>query len=386
MKILLTTLLSFCNLLPAVGRTWIAAPDGKPEGEGTLESPLDIRSAIEGLHSGDSLLLRGGRYDLSEGLVVRTSGTADSNTYIGTWRLSGRTDANREVAVLDFRSQPHFRNGVTLKGEHIHISGISICYAGYKGLLNEGSFNIMENLDVYGNCDTGIQQKGGHSNLIIGCDSHDNFDYMTGTLDAADWGGNADGFADKQYTGSPGNTYIRCRAWNNSDDGWDFYQRTGGTTLIKDCECRDNGPREYDLSQHPRRQADAAFLDQFDGEGIVIKLKPSKNKPEAPQREVRCSLAHFYNNGNGNGFKLGGASTRHDVELTDCTATGNTLKGFDQNSNAGHMTLLDCHAQGNGQNYGFYNDNGYTLVTRHCTSTDGKRPDTFKGKNVLIEE
>lgn len=377
MKILLTTLLGLCGLLPTMARSWHATPTGNPSASGQADDPTDIYTAIRSLQGGDSLWLSPDTFHLSQGLIIHASATSEHPTFVGT--ATGR-------AVLDFSSQPHFKNGVTLKGDHIHLSHLSICYAGYKGLLNEGSHNRMERLDVFGNCDSGIQQKGGHDNLIIDCDSHDNFDYMTGSTEAADWGGNADGFADKQYTGSPGNTYIRCRAWNNSDDGWDFYQRTGGTTRFYDCLCLGNGPQEYDLSRHPRRQTDAAFLDQFDGEGIVIKLKPSKSKPEAPQREVRCSLAHFHNNGNGNGFKLGGAGTRHDAVLKGCIARENTTKGFDQNSNAGHMTLLDCHAQGNGQNYGFYNDNGYTLVIRHCTSTDGKRPDTFKGKNVQQEE
>lgn len=346
---------------------------------------------MQTMQGGDSLFLRGGTYDLSEGLVIRASGMAGKRTFIGSYkhRTPSAMQLEEESATLDFRIQPHFRNGVTIKGDHIHLCGIGICYAGYKGLLNEGSFNIMEHIDAYGNCDTGIQQKGGHSNLIIGCCSYNNFDYMTGSTDDADWGGNADGFADKQYEGSPGNTYVGCKAWNNSDDGWDFYQRTGGTTLIKDCVCKGNGPQEYDLSNHPRRQTDRAFLDQFDGEGIVVTLKPAKNKKNNPKdapRQVRCSLAHFYNNGNGNGFKLGGNGTKHNVELTGCLAEGNTYKGFDQNSNAGQMTLTGCHAEGNGQNYGFYNDNGYTLIIKGCTSKDEKKSSTFKGANVEQKE
>lgn len=375
MKMFLTALLCCCSLANATARSWHAAPSGRANAVGNQTDPMDIYTAVHQLHGGDSLLLSPDTFYLSQGLVINVSSTNDCPTYIGTSQGEGH-------AVLDFRNQPHFKNGVTLKGDYIHLTRLNICYAGYKGLLNEGSHNRMEQLDIYGNCDSGIQQKGGYDNLIIDCDSHDNFDYMTGSLEAADWGGNADGFADKQYAGSPGNTYIRCRAWNNSDDGWDFYQRVGGTTRFIECECRDNGPREYDLTLHPRRHTDRAFLDQFAGKGIVIKLKPNKNQPEAQQKEVCCSLAHFYNNGNGNGFKLGGAGTKHDVELTHCVAQGNSTKGFDQNSNAGHMTLLDCQAEKNGQNYGFYNDNGYTLTIKNCTSTDGGKPDTFKGRKI----
>ncbi len=365
-------------LLPTMGRNLVASPNGHGTAPGTPHAPLDLPTALRLLQPGDSLFLRGGTYLLTEGLTVKTSGTSDEQrTYLGA--LAG------ERPVLDFRLQPHYKNGVTLSADYVHLHGISICHAGYKGLICTGSHCLLEGLDVYGCCDSGIQMKGGHSNLITDCDSHDNFDYTTGTLDAADWGGNADGFADKQYTGTPGNTYVRCRAWGNSDDGWDFFQRVGGTTRLIDCECLDNGPREYDLSQHPRRQTDRDFLDQFDGEGLTITLKKSKKATSDPPRQVRCSLAHFYNNGNGNGFKLGGGSTQHDVELTDCRASGNRVKGFDQNSNAGHISLLGCQADGNGQNYGFYNDNGYTLHVKDCTSTHGKAPDTFKGSHITME-
>lgn len=366
-------------ILPTAARNIIASPTGISTAKGTLHSPLDLPSALQLLQPGDSLFLRGGTYQLPEGLTMKVAGTsAERHTFVGAF--------GEERPVLDFHTQPHYKNGLTLSADYVHLRGLSICYAGYKGLLCTGSYCVLDGLDVYGCCDSGIQMKGGHSNLITDCDSHDNFDYTTGSLEAADWGGNADGFADKQYTGSPGNTYVRCRAWGNSDDGWDFFQRVGGTTKLIECECRDNGPREYDLTQHPRRQTDRDFLDQFDGEGLTITLKKGKKATDAPPRQVSCSLAHFYNNGNGNGFKLGGGSTRHDVELTDCLATTNRVKGFDQNSNAGHITLLRCTSTANGQNYGFYNDNGYTLHVEQCKSHGSLAPDTFRGSHITLKD
>ena len=232
----------------------------------------------------------------------------------------------------------------------------------------------MEQLTAYGNCDSGIQQKGGKSNLILNCDSHDNFDFETGSITAADFGGNADGFADKQYTNSPGNTYIGCRSWHNSDDGWDFYQRVGGTTVFKDCICFQNGPSEYDLSNYPRLTTDADFLSQFAGDGITI--------TNTGGTSLTCSLKHFYNNGNGNGFKLGGNSTKHDASLYRCLSVGNKVKGFDQNSNAGAMTIYNCTAYLNGSNYGFYNNNGYSLDIRNCISHSSKGSNSFSGSSI----
>lgn len=342
-----------------------ASPTGN--GTGTEQSPCSLTAALKSLASSDSLFLMGGTYMPDEGITIRTAGTAQRLTYIGAY--------NGERPVLDFRNIPHGKNGVTLKADYIHIKGIAICYAGYKGLINEGSYCIMEQLDAYGNCDTGIQQKKGKGNLILNCDSHENFDYETGSIDNADWGGNADGFADKQYTNSPGNTYIGCRSWNNSDDGWDFYQRVGGTTVIQDCICYAQGPEEYDLTNHPRRQTDRNFLDQFDGDGITITLKNSDTK-------VKCSLKHFYNNGNANGFKLGGGFTKHDVTLLRCLAVGNNMKGFDQNNNQGMMRIYNATAYLNEKDYGFFKQDGYTLDIANSISLGSKQHNQFDGTKI----
>ena len=50
---------------------------------------------------------------------------------------------------------------------------------------------------------------------MLNCDSYENLDQPTN-------GENADGFAAKLRIG-PGNVFRGCRAWNNADDGWDFF-------------------------------------------------------------------------------------------------------------------------------------------------------------------
>lgn len=370
LSILLISILAFGCAAEGSSKNIFVAPKAAAGADGSKEKPYSLADGLKKLAGKDSLFLAGGRYMLSEGIYVRAAGTASQRTYIGP--------ADGERPVLDFRSQPHFKTGVSLKADYIHIKGIDICYAGYKGLLNEGSYCLMENLDAYGNCDSGIQQKKGVGNVILNCDAHDNFDYETGTVDAADWGGNADGFADKQFSNSPGNTYIGCRSWNNSDDGWDFYERVGGTTVIKDCICYAMGPQEYDMRNHPRRQTDKDFLDQFEGEGITITLKNNKG-------QVKCSLEHFYNNGNANGFKLGGNYTKHDVTLLRCLAVGNNMKGFDQNNNQGVMKIYNATAYQNKYNYAFFSDKGYSLDIKNSVCLDGMQKNTFRGSMITSD-
>ena len=90
-------------------------------------------------------------------------------------------------------------------------------------------------------------------------------------------------------------------------------------------------------------------------------------------------LTHFPNRGNPNGFKLGGQGkdnkesgnyTRHNAFLQNCLAVGHRKKGFDQNNNAGQMTISHCLAIRNEINFGFSNPYPCTLDIRHCVSLE----------------
>jgi len=97
------------------------------------------------------------------------------------------------------------------------------------GMQVTGSYNTIENCTFRWNCDSGLQMKTGSSNLILNCDSYANFDYESGGIAAPDFGGNADGFADKQYTNTGTNTYKGCRSWANSNDEWDSFEKFGNS-------------------------------------------------------------------------------------------------------------------------------------------------------------
>ena len=310
-----------------------------PTGNGsnfTESSPGKLTSTVIGkLKAGDNLYLMGGQYDFQSTLSINKSGTEGNMITIQPY--------NSERPILDFRNESNGTNGVKVGGSYLHLKDITIRYAGYKGIwLEEAKYCILEGLDVYGCCNAGIQLRSGGNNMVINCDSHDNFDYQ-------DAGGNADGFADKQGNACPGNIYIGCRAWNNSDDGWDSFQRvTSGTpTVYINCITYNNGPEEFDLTNHPRVMEGGkdAGLSCFVGK----------------------DLAHFANGGNPNGFKVGGKGTKHNVELYRCLAAGHRGKGFDQNNNAGNMKVINCTAYKNKYNYGFGNPYAYTMYAYWLT-------------------
>lgn len=344
----LQTYLLSLLLLPLVtsvsARVRYCSPTGNdPEGL-SADTPGALRAMVEGLEPGDTLLLLDGQYNEVNTLVVYKNATIEN--WITICAAPGAKP------VLDFRQQPNGTNGVKITGRYIRVKDLTIRYAGKKGIwLENASYCLIENLDVYGCCDSGIQLRKGGYNTVVNCDSHDNFDYQ-------DNGGNADGFADKQGGAAfPGNTYIGCRAWHNSDDGWDSFQReTKDTpTVYLYCVTYNNGPAEFDLSQHPR----ATGVD----------------------RDLPCmagkDLSHFPNGGNPNGFKMGGQGkdnkasgnyTRHNTQLSNCIAVGHRMKGFDQNNNAGEMNISHCLAVDNVINYGFGNPYPGTLNISSCIS------------------
>ena len=123
---------------------------------------------------------------------------------------------------------------VTLSGSYWHIKGIDIKGAGDNGMNISGSNNIIEFCAFYENHYTGLQLSGGASNnQIINCDSYFNSDPAQG---------NADGFAPKLNVGT-NNYFYGCRAWQNSDDGWDGYLRPSNdvSTTLENCWCFSNG-------------------------------------------------------------------------------------------------------------------------------------------------
>lgn len=347
--------------------TYFASPSGSGDGS-SYSFPTTLSAGISKLASGDTLFLLEGQYDLSATFTINKNGTANARTVIANYQ--------NEKPILDFRKETYGNRGLTISSSatYLHIKGLTIRYAGKNGIYQQGSYCIIENCDVYGCGDTGIQHKIGGNNLIKNCDSHDNFDYETLSGTTANYGGNADGFADKQYSTTNGNTYYGCRSWNNSDDGWDFYQRIGNDT-ISQCICYQNGPKYYDMSKNPRRLGvDSTFFNNLKGKTVTDRYGNTQTITDSK----------FVNLGNGNGFKLGGDYTLHNVVLYNCLSIANNVNGFDKNNNKGNMEIYNGTSYANnGANYGFGNANLGNLVIKNSVSLNGAKDDAIQGVNVV---
>lgn len=367
-SLLLLTLFLSSSLSAA---TYFAAPAGTGNGS-SYDSPCSLSTGISKLkNAGDTLYLLGGQYDLGNTKISSKNG--NSTAYIVISGYPG------ETAILDFRTTAYGTRGLQVASNctYLHIKDLTLRYSGKNNLYNEGSYCLFEHLDIYGSADTGCQMKVGGYNIIKNVDSHDNFDYeldKSGNLTQCDFGGNADGFADKQHSGAP-NHYIGCRAWNNSDDGWDFFDRvTTGETIIEQSICYKNGPAYYDMRNHPRYQTDKAWFDQFATPRTVV---------DADGNTVTVSLDNYPNMGNGNGFKMGGNYSGHQIMVHHCLAVANTVKGFDQNNNDGAMRVYNNTGYLNGYDFGFTTAYG-TLSIQNCLSYKSKNANATQSATTLV--
>ena len=308
---------------PAYGSDYFVAPDGDDNNDGSIDYPFKtIPKAVSMVVAGDTIYLRGGVHYYSAKISLSKVGTSIANYNLVAYP--------GERPILDFSAMEcsSSNRGVSLSGQYWYIEGLDIYKAGDNGMNISGSNNIIEFCAFYENCDTGLQlDNGAANNQIINCDSYYNYDAPTS-------GGNADGFAPKLTVGT-GNYFYGCRAWQNSDDGWDGYLKStvtypdDMTTTLENCWCFKNG-----------------YLK--DGSPILT--------------------------GNGNGFKMGGSTNkdlRHNFILKNCLSFSNRVKGFDQNNNKGSMTLYNCTAFSNGTyNYSIPSAlaSGKTAIVTNCVS------------------
>lgn len=298
---------------PAAGAEntiWLSPDGNDATADGSEEKPyFDLQLAVNKALPGTTILMKAGTYKYDKRINIDgRNGTHDQ--YITLMCPDGR-------AVLDFSEMPYHAHsdnplqGVRLTSSYWHFYKIDICNASDNGLLIErnkpqgGSAsdilartqdahdNIIEFCFFYKNGDTGLQMKNlAEFNYVLNCDSYWNCDEENG---------DADGFAPKISVGD-GNYFYGCRAWENSDDGYDvFFKKDGNfsdnkTIIFENCIAERNG-----------RLSDGT---------------PSE--------------------GNANGFKLGSNQGRMNVVLNRCLAIANGSKGFDQNHNSGDIIMNNC--------------------------------------------
>lgn len=308
-------LMSLVVLPVAMARTYYVAPDGNDNASGSLSQPFaTLQRAHDEVSAGDTVFIRGGTYytqtpaENDAGIILYKNGRSDTER-IYYWAYPG------ETPVFDFSnlqiSTSSYTHGIVVTGSWLHFKGLEITNVPMNINSNAGMYvresgdNIFELMNFHHNSGTGVfvngsRGRGGH--LFLNCDSHDNYDPTGRQGD----GQNADGFGVHYQTTGKVTVFRGCRAWWNSDDGWDFISQEV-PVVVENSMAMGNGWANYGTTR-PR-------------------------------------------DGNGNGFKAGSSKTGIRHIIRQCVAWKNRASGFYANHSSGGNDWFNNTSYENGTQY-----------------------------------
>lgn len=289
--------------------------------------------------------------------------------------IIGVQNSDGSYPVLDFNSflQSYIGKatsdsavGIRILGSYYTIKNLIVQKAPDNGIQIKGTsagHNTVSNVVTRYNNDAGLQiTAGAYSNKIEYVSSYRNCDVYT-------LGGNADGFAPKLGAGA-GNSFYCCYAWDNSDDGWDSYDKSGDVTpdiTYTQCACWNNGnpdvftgKYDYDngnaldtnlLLVQLIMKKDSSFASNYANKKFSL---PTSNFIVTNVGTISISSWTGSNyDGNPNGFKMGSAYSTSSATrvFSHCLAFDNAKKGFDNNNSSVTGSFSNCVAFDNGYNY-----------------------------------
>lgn len=333
----------------------------------TVTTFADLQSAVKAAEKagGGTVYVKGKTISCNAQLALSASKANVS--------IVGVKNSDGTYPVLDFSS---FRSnyigkstndsqvGIRISGSNYTIKNLIIQKAPDNGIQIKGSSagnNTVQNCIVRYNNDAGLQITGGaYSNTIKFVCSYRNCDVYT-------LGGNADGFAPKLGAGK-GNTFYGCYAWENSDDGWDSYDKDSLTydLTYTNCACWNNGDPtiftgEYDYKNGNALDTDLLLVELICKKDSSFAANYKNKKFSLPTSSFistssgTLSVANWKSKygGNPNGFKFGSANTTSSCTrtVTNCLAFGHSKKGFDNNNSSCTAYLSNCISYDNGYNY-----------------------------------
>jgi hypothetical protein len=329
----------FLGLATTAGaRSYYISPTGSDRAAGTEAAPwATLGRAQQAVTAGDTVWMRGGTYRVQ---ASETSGRRKQYNVIYDLNKSGERERPicyfaypGERPVFDFSEvRPEGRrvSAFSLNGSWLHLKGFDIVGVQVTVLGHTqsecisacgGSHCIVEEIAMHDGMAIGYYQTAGSDNLVLNCDAYCNYDpYSEGP-----YGGNVDGFGGHVLDAScTGNVFRGCRAWWNSDDGFDLIRAQAAYT-IDHCW---------------------SFLNGY--------------QPRTLERA-----------GDGTGFKSGGYGMKPEVlepavipmhRVTHCIAYQNKNKGFYANHHLGGIYWENNTGYRNPSNFCMLNRQGVEVV------------------------
>ena len=324
--------------------SYYISPSGNDKNNGTSkDTPFaSLATAQNKVKAGDVIYILPGTYQVKESEIMdktssnvwdvifdfTTSGTESSPIiYKGILDAQG----NRPVFDLSAINTGKRLTGFYIRAKYLEFSnfeviGINVPQSSKNTQsenirINGGSYCRFDNIATHDGMGIGFYLTGRSAhNTISNCDAYNNFDSVNISVNN---GGNSDGFGCHVSANCEGNVFEYCRAWQNSDDGFDFIN------------CQSAATARYCI----------AYRNGFDKDG---------NK-----------------RADGNGFKAGGYGMGKEVkissvpmhEVSHCLSVGNKANGFYTNHHLGGVKFDHNSAYRNGSyNYSFVNRKGSSLA------------------------
>lgn len=294
----------------AFGAVYYVATDGNDSNAGSQAKPFaTLKKANAVVAPGDTVWVRGGTYYLrdttyarndgmSAGILLNRSGESDSKrihylAYPGELPIFDGTNLMIGQAYSHTGSvdSTMYTSAILIQASYLHLKGFEVRNVPMKYNSNVGVYIsrskhiFLEQINSHHNKGAGffVNERGtgsGGGHYFLNCDSHDNYDPNGRQGD----GENADGFGVHYQTTGDTTKFYGCRAWWNSDDGWDFISQEF-PVVIENSFAMGHGYSDYG-TKHPA-------------------------------------------NANGNGFKAGSSQAgtgRHIIK--NCVAWNNYSSGF----------------------------------------------------------
>lgn len=320
------------SLSAAQAKDYYVAPSGMDSNPGTMELPLlNISTAVAKVKAGDNIYLREGVYRPAVADIMKVKG--ESNVYdcvfflsaSGTSRspitISGYPGESVVIDLSDIKTENRIM-GFDLRGNYWHLKdfdivGIQVTQTGHTQSINVGLFGgsncIIENVNMHDGMGIGVYATKGSNNLVLNCDAYNNYDPVSEN----GHGGNCDGFGfhlnKAEFTG---NVLRGCRAWRNSDDGFDLINNFA-PVVIEQCWAWENG-------------YDADMVSRGDGTGIKSGGYGMGTSPKVPAVIPRNIIRN-------------------------CIAYANKNQGFYANHHLGGLDFINNSAYRNRRNFNMVN-------------------------------
>lgn len=345
----LFTLILLAIVISISAKSIYIAPGGNDSAAGTIDAPLaTLPAAYKKVVSGDTVYFRGGTYKVTDEQVMKYK-----SPYAYVFALEKAGTASKRTCFMGYPGErPVFDfSALNLNGEHrfaafylgadyLHlrnfdIIGVPVRIKGHTQSecvsARKGSYCIVENLSMHDNMAIGYYQTAGSHNLVLNCDAYNNYDaYSEGQ-----YGGNVDGFGCHVSKSSEvGNVFRNCRAWRNSDDGFDLIN-CYMPVEIDHCFAFFNG---YQPTIDPKDTTD--FKSAGDGNGIkgggfgMSDTKQITFPNGCPQHYIHHCLAYrnksngIYSNhhlgGNRWEYNTSGMNQRHNYSMVNRKGTATT--------------------------------------------------------------